>query len=60
MQPTELGMSHGRGCTVIDLVSRRSMNDMSGTEAESYVLKTAFFSVTPPTYDYVGTLGSSV
>ena len=24
------------------------MNDMSGTEAESYVLKTAFFSVTPP------------
>ena len=49
MQKTDFGTSDGRGCTVIDLVSRRSMNDMSGAEAESYVLKTASFSVVPPT-----------
>ena len=49
VQKTDFGTSDGRGCTVIDLVSRRSMNDMSGAEAESYVLKTAFFPVVPPT-----------
>ena len=37
VQKTDFGTSDGRGCTVIDLVSRRSINDMSGAEAESYV-----------------------
>ena len=49
VQKTDFGTSDGRDCTVIDLVSRRSLNDMSDAEAESYVLKTAIFSVTPPT-----------
>ena len=37
VQKTDFGTSDGRGCTVIDLVSRRSLNDMSDAEAESYV-----------------------
>ena len=48
MQKTNFGLSHGRVCSVIDLVSRRSLNDMSGAEAESYVLKTAIFLIFLP------------
>ena len=36
------------------------MNDMSGTEAESYVLKTAFFSVTPPIIMPIGLVHAGV
>ena len=50
VQKTDFGTSDGRGCTVIDLVSRRSLIDIKWPRASSYVLKTAIFSVVPPTY----------
>ena len=49
VQKTDFGTSDGRGCTVIDLVLRRSLIDIKWPRTESYVLKTAFFSVGPPT-----------
>ena len=48
VQKTNFGTSDGRGCTVIDLVLRRSLNDIKWPRASSYVLKTAIFPVTPP------------
>ena len=48
VQKTDFGTSDGRGCTVVDLVSRRSMIDIKWPRASSYVLKTAIFPVTPP------------
>ena len=42
-QKTNFRMSHGRGCTVIDLVLRRFLIDIKWPRASSYVLKTAIF-----------------
>ena len=50
VQKTDFGTSDGRGCTVIDLVLRRSLIDIKWPRASSYVLKTAVFPVVPPNY----------